>query len=763
MKIPLISPIAATVTTAALPEIQVLDGTTDIVDGTASAIDFGSAIVGTTLNKTFTVKNLGTAALNLSNLTLPTGFSLVGTLPATVAAGGSANLFLQVDTAAAGNKTGTLQLVNNDSDENPFDFPIAATVTTAALPEIQVLDGTTDIVDGTASAIDFGSAIVGTTLNKTFTVKNLGTAALNLSNLTLPTGFSLVGTLPATVAAGGSANLFLQVDTAAAGNKTGTLQLVNNDSDENPFDFPIAATVTTAALPEIQVLDGTTDIVDGTASAIDFGSVIVGTTLNKTFTVKNLGTAALNLSNLTLPTGFSIVGTLPATVAAGGSANLFLQVDTAAAGNKTGTLQLVNNDSDENPFDFPIAATVTTAPTPTPTPTPAPVPTPTPAPVPTPTPAPVTTPTPAPVPTPTPAPVPTPTPAPVPTPTPAPVPTPTPAPVPTPTPAPVPTPTPAPVPTPTPAPVPTPTPVNIPDTECICDKIEYPNLNKPNEQIDNIINGRPGLLIGTPRNDAYLGSNSPNLFDGLTGNDNLFGGEFKDIFNGNEDNDFIDGNNGDDLLLGGKGNDILIGGFGEDIIFGNDGNDSINGKEDNDLIFGNRGNDFIDGGKGNDILFGGKGQDLILGSEGNDTLFGQFGDDTLCGGAGDDFLSGNENQDLIDGCEGNDTIYGGEDNDTLLGCVGDDFLSGDLGNDSLIGGLGNDTFVLGVGSGFDIISDFVKGQDFIGLSGGLSFNQLEISQNNNSALIKLKESGEVIASLTGVNASLIGVNDFRTF
>jgi P pilus assembly chaperone PapD len=357
-------PIAATVTTTPLPEIQVLDGTTDIVDGTASAIDFGSVIVGTTLNKTFTVKNLGTAVLNLSNLTLPTGFSLVGTLPATVAAGASANLLLQVDTTAAGNKTGTLQFVNDDSDENPFDFPIAATVTTTPLPEIQVLDGTTDIVDGTASAIDFGSVIVGGTLNKTFTVKNLGTAVLNLSNLTLPTGFSLVGSLPATVAAGASANLLLQVDTTAAGNKTGTLQFVNDDSDENPFDFPIAATVTTTPLPEIQVLDGTTDIVDGTASAIDFGSVIVGGTLNKTFTVKNLGTAVLNLSNLTLPTGFSLVGTLPATVAAGASANLLLQVDTTAAGNKTGTLQFVNDDSDENPFDFPIAATVTTTPLP---------------------------------------------------------------------------------------------------------------------------------------------------------------------------------------------------------------------------------------------------------------------------------------------------------------------------------------------------------------------------------------------------------------
>ncbi|MBD2011075.1 DUF4347 domain-containing protein, partial [Microcoleus sp. FACHB-45] len=243
-----------------LPEIQVLDGTTDIVDGSASTIDFGSALIGATLNKTFTVNNLGTAVLNLSNLTLPTGFSLVGTLPATVAAGASANLLLQVDTTVAGNKTGTLQFVNEDTDENPFDFPISATVTATPVPEIQVLDGTTDIVDGTASTIDFGSALIGATLNKTFTVNNLGTAVLNLSNLTLPTGFSLVGTLPATVAAGASANLLLQVDTTVAGNKTGTLQFVNDDTDENPFNFPISATVTATPVPEIQVLDGTTDI-----------------------------------------------------------------------------------------------------------------------------------------------------------------------------------------------------------------------------------------------------------------------------------------------------------------------------------------------------------------------------------------------------------------------------------------------------------------------------------------------------------------------
>ncbi|MEG4993174.1 CARDB domain-containing protein [Microcoleus sp. B4-D1] len=368
------------------------------------------------------------------------------------------------------------------------------------------------------------------------------------------------------------------------------------------------------------------------------------------------------------------------------------------------------------------------------------------------------TPTPDPSPSPTPTGTPTPDPSPSPTPTGTPTPTPTGTPTPTPTGTPTPTPTGTPTPTPTGTPTPTPTGTPTPDPNCIGDRIERPNLDRPNP-VDNIINGNSGILIGTPRNDGYFG-NSPNIFNAKAGNDNLIGGNSPDIFNGNEGNDFINGNRGNDILLGGKGNDIIIGGEDEDLIFGDKGNDSINGKEGNDFIYGNAGVNFIDGGKGNDILIGGKDSDAIVGSQGSDSIFGQFGDDTLCGDAGNDLLCGNENNDLIDGGAGNDTIYGGENSDTLLGCTGSDLLFGDLGDDSLIGGLGNDTFAIGNNLGIDIISDFVKGEDVLGLSRGLSFNQLEISQSNNSALIKV--NGIAIASLTGVNASLIDVNDFRT-
>nr|MDZ8039048.1 choice-of-anchor D domain-containing protein [Nostoc sp. CreGUA01] len=345
------------------PEIQVLNGTVDIVDGSTTAINFGDAIVGNTLTKTFTIKNTGTAALSLSNLKLPNGFSLVGTLPTSVAANASTTITVALNTTTPGTYGGTLIFSNNDSNESPFDFAISGTVKPAPTPEIQVLNGTVDIADGSTTAINFGDAIVGNTLTKTFTIKNTGTAALSLSNLKLPNGFSLVGTLPTSVAANASTTITVALNTTTPGTYGGTLIFSNNDSNESPFDFAISGTVKPAPTPEIQVLNGTVDIADG-KTTIDFGNTTVGKTLTETFTIQNIGTAALYLSNLELPDGFSLVGTLPTSVSANTSSTITVALNTTTPGIYGGTLILSNNDSNESPFDFTISGIVKAAPTP---------------------------------------------------------------------------------------------------------------------------------------------------------------------------------------------------------------------------------------------------------------------------------------------------------------------------------------------------------------------------------------------------------------
>lgn len=123
--------------------------------------------------------------------------------------------------------------------------------------------------------------------------------------------------------------------------------------------------------------------------------------------------------------------------------------------------------------------------------------------------------------------------------------------------------------------------------------------------------------------------------------------------------------------------------------------------------------------------------DRILKSSGNAT-----GDD--------DIIYGGQSSNKISGKSGNNKIWGTD---------GDDLLWGDLGHGLLNIGKGDDTFVLTVGEGTDIIRDFNSVEDFIGLSGRLTFGQLSMTQHGQHTLISYED--ETLAILTGVNASAL--------
>jgi len=150
----------------------------------------------------------------------------------------------------------------------------------------------------------------------------------------------------------------------------------------------------------------------------------------------------------------------------------------------------------------------------------------------------------------------------------------------------------------------------------------------------------------------------------------------------------------------------------------------------------------------------------INGTSGNDTLSGTIAPDIISGLGGNDFLLGGA---------GNDVLNGGRNRDTLQGGEGNDFLSGDLDRDILTGGGGKNIFVIGrIGTrttggsqleNADLITDFVKGQDLISLS-GVSPANIEISQGtgNFSNSIVLRDTGtnEFLAILEGVNSFDVG-------
>ncbi|MEG4392840.1 calcium-binding protein [Microcoleus sp. BROC3] len=149
----------------------------------------------------------------------------------------------------------------------------------------------------------------------------------------------------------------------------------------------------------------------------------------------------------------------------------------------------------------------------------------------------------------------------------------------------------------------------------------------------------------------------------------------------------------------------------------------------------------------------------LVGDDANNTASGLAGDDIITGNGGNDTLSGNKGNDIISGGTGNDQVLGGKGDDNLNGGEGDDTLIGAAGSDLLISGAGRDIFVLGV-AGTDTLIDFQKGQDLIGLSGGLTFNQVRVTEGDFSTTIEIARNGEVIASIPGILSSPLTATDF---
>jgi Ca2+-binding RTX toxin-like protein len=179
-----------------------------------------------------------------------------------------------------------------------------------------------------------------------------------------------------------------------------------------------------------------------------------------------------------------------------------------------------------------------------------------------------------------------------------------------------------------------------------------------------------------------------------------------------------------------------------------------------DVLLGISVRDIINGLAGDDRIFSLDGNDSVNGGTGNDEIFGGSGDDVLTGGGGDDLLRGGEGKDKLNGGSGNDWLMGENGVDKLIGGGGNDILIGGSGNDRLTGNAGQDLFVLAQGQGKDTVTDFQDGQDLIGLSGGLTYGNLSITQVTSGTQIAINGTGEILAVLTGINISQIATDDF---
>ncbi len=351
---------------AGAPEISmarggnVPDGGTDTVTG---------AVAGTGSVLTYTISNTGGAALTITTVAAPGALNnctaTITTQPAASvpATTGTTTLVITVTPTTAALFSCTVTFVNNDADENPYNWTISGTATALA-PEIamarggNVPDGGTDTVTG---------AVAGTGSVLTYTISNTGGAALTITTVAAPGALNnctaTITTQPAASvpATTGTTTLVITVTPAAAGLFSCTVTFVNNDADENPYNWTISGTATALA-PEIamarggNVPDGGTDTVTG---------AVAGTASVLTYIISNTGGAALTITTVAAPGTLSnctaTITTQPAASvpATTGTTTLVITVTPTTAALFSCTVTFVNNDADENPYNWTISGTAT--------------------------------------------------------------------------------------------------------------------------------------------------------------------------------------------------------------------------------------------------------------------------------------------------------------------------------------------------------------------------------------------------------------------
>ncbi len=232
---------------------------------------------------------------------------------------------------------------------------------------------------------------------------------------------------------------------------------------------------------------------------------------------------------------------------------------------------------------------------------------------------------------------------------------------------------------------------------------------------DNVENGvlrgtAAGTLTGNGGANTLMGNGAANTLDGLAGDDSLEGGAGIDRLLGGD---------GDDTLAGGAGNDSLEGGSGDDVYVTDTSGDKT-------------------------VEAAGAGHDTVrtalaawtLATDIEDLLYAGTGAFTGTGNALDNLLAGGKGADRLDGGAGNDTLAGG------------------LGKDTLTGGQGEDSFVLRLGGGLDMVTDFVAGTDHLLLDGFGPGTELVMVDTKATGLTTAK-AALAIGSVAGASALFV--------
>lgn len=272
--------------------------------------DFGKVDVSQTKIDTLIIRNPGTVNLEVSDITLPVGYSVV-TKTFSIAAGSEHKEELVFAPTSVRPYEGEIVVHSNASMGDS-----TATVLGQGITRIIGLEGD----------MDHGGILVGISSLHTLSITNTGSENIIVSDITVPEGYSVnktsFGILPFA-----SYDITVTFTPEEAITYNGTLTVTSNASEGvNTID------VTGYGFGRILSLDGD----------MNFGDVAIGSNVKKSLTVSNTGSDPLIITDITVPDDYSVSHT-SFTVEANSTFEVEVALTPTQVLNYNGTLTVSSN------------------------------------------------------------------------------------------------------------------------------------------------------------------------------------------------------------------------------------------------------------------------------------------------------------------------------------------------------------------------------------------------------------------------------------
>ena len=317
------------------PEIEVLP----------ASLLFDIVSVSESSQKTFTIKNTGTVVLNISGITAPDGFTVDKSTSFTVSPNNSQVVTVTFSPTDVKIYRGNITINSDDYDEPQVTVNVSGTGANIPAPDIEVLP----------ASLFFGSVSVSESSQKTFTIKNTGTAVLNISGITATDGFTVDESTPFTVSENDSQVVTVTFSPTSGESYFGKITINSDDPDEPQVTVSVSGMgAYIARFPDIEVLP----------ASLSFDSVPVSESPQKTFTIKNTGNVVLNVSGITAPDGFTVDKSTPFSVPENDSQVVTVTFSPTDLKSYSGNITIDSDDPDEPQVILSVSGTGTPIPVP---------------------------------------------------------------------------------------------------------------------------------------------------------------------------------------------------------------------------------------------------------------------------------------------------------------------------------------------------------------------------------------------------------------